>query len=222
MQLRWRFAQFCELLWWRLYLARKSKKEYLAWKRFYWTNFLKHNDITIPRGVSVFDAGCGPAGLYMILDQQHVDALDPLLDKYARAFRHFSPTDYPWVQFYCQSLESFEPPVQYDFVVALNAINHVDQLDKCLDKLAALAKPGGLLLISVDAHRYRWLRHIFKILPADILHPHQYTLMEYQAMLRRRGLQILKTTLLKKQAVFNYYLLIATMPALTRFEATSE
>ena len=210
-QLRWQIAQFFELYWWRFYLANKPKKEYLAWKKAYWKAFLQKVGLELPANARVLDAGCGPAGIFTILDQQQVDALDPLLDQYAKKFPHFSPEDFPNVQFFNQPLEQFFPEKKYDVVFALNAINHVAELDTCMDRLVALTQPGGYLFLSVDAHRYRWLRRLFQLLPADILHPHQFTLEEYQDMLSRRGAKILRTVPLRSERIFNYYLLVAQL-----------
>jgi 2-polyprenyl-6-hydroxyphenyl methylase/3-demethylubiquinone-9 3-methyltransferase len=220
--LRWRIAQFFEIRWWQRYLARRDKTTYLAWKRRYWENFLQKSGLEIPPDVSVLDAGCGPAGIFIILENQMTDALDSLLERYEISFPHFRRSDYPQVRFFSQALETFGSTIDsvgvtvshpdtysYDIVFCLNALNHVADLPRCLDRLAALTKPGGTLAVSIDAHNYAWLKRLFRLAPADILHPHQYDLEEYQAMLTIRGFQIEKSVLIKKGAIFNYCLLVA-------------
>lgn len=211
MQLRWRIAQFFEFYWWRFYLAKKQKDDYLLWKKNYWRAFFQNNGLQFPPDISVLDVGCGPAGAFIILDQQQVHALDPLIDRYAQSFPHFSPNDYPRVQFYNQTLEQYFPQIKYDMVLALNAINHVADLEVCFRRLAALLKPGGLLVLSVDVHNYAWLKHIFQIAPGDILHPQQYTLADYRKMLDKQGLLVHQTVLLRKELIFSYYLLTVKM-----------
>jgi 2-polyprenyl-6-hydroxyphenyl methylase/3-demethylubiquinone-9 3-methyltransferase len=212
MNLRWRVAQFFEIRWWWRYLSRRDKEAYFAWKRHYWQDFLQKSDLEIPSGASVLDAGCGPAGIFIILKNQTVDALDSLLERYEKAFLHFRRRDWPQVRFFTVPLEGFFPEKKYDFVFCLNALNHVADLPRCLDRLAALTKRGGTLAVSIDAHNLSSAKRLFRLLPADILHPHQYDLEEYRAMLEGRGFQIEKEILLKKGMIFNYCLLVARKP----------
>ena len=207
--LRWRLAQSAELKWWQRYLRHKPTKEYLEWKKNYWTSFLEQIKIGVNPSEHVLDAGCGPAGLFIILKDNKVDALDPLLEAYERKLDHFSMEQYPSVRFFNQSLESFEAPQQYDTVFCLNAINHVADLKSCFYQLNKLTKPGGRLILSVDAHNYPILKKIFQTLPGDILHPHQYNLGEYQDMLENSGFEVDSSLLVKRELIFNYYVCIA-------------
>jgi 2-polyprenyl-6-hydroxyphenyl methylase/3-demethylubiquinone-9 3-methyltransferase len=208
MQLRWQIAQFFEIHWWQRYLRRQDKVAYLNWKKNYWQQFLAQADCAPRAGEQVLDAGCGPAGIFSILAAQRVDALDPLLDLYAAKLPHFSPADYPNVRFFCQTLESFFPENQYDTIFCLNAINHVADLGKCLDRLVALTCEGGTLAVSIDAHKYKIAKRVLRFLPGDILHPHQFDLEEYRAMFTTRGCALRREVLLKKGGLFDYWLLV--------------
>lgn len=212
MQLRWQLAQFFEMHWWRRYLSGKDKNTYLNWKKAYWQAFIQRSGFHLPPDAKVLDAGCGPAGIFTILSSHQVDAVDPLLDRYEQQLPHFKRTDYPGIRFFSLPLEQFFPPEPYDVVFCLNAINHVADLPTCFDRLLACTSPGGVLLLSVDAHRHGWLRRVFGWIPGDILHPHQYDLAEYQAMLSERGFQIEETLLMKQEWIFSYYLIQATRP----------
>ncbi len=211
MQLRWQIAQFFEMRWWRRYLSGKEKDAYLDWKKNYWQALLDRLGLSIPIGATVLDAGCGPAGIFTVLPANKVDALDPLLDQYEQHLPHFRKSDYPYVHFICTPLEQFKSEQPYEFVFCLNAINHVADLSLCLDRLHACTRPGGTLLLSIDTHNYGWLKRIFRLVPGDILHPHQYDLPEYQAMLLSRDFSIEQTVLLKKEWIFNYYLICARL-----------
>lgn len=215
MKLRWQIAQFIEINWWRRYLRRREKTGYLDWKRRYWMAFLEKAEIPVPLGKSVLDAGCGPAGIFIILENNTVDALDPLLLSYEHSLPHFRRSNYPYARFSDLPLEKYLPENQYDMVFCLNAINHVADLQACADKLFQLTQAGGELLLSVDAHNYSLLKHLFRLLPLDILHPHQYDLAEYKNMLTRRGFHIRRAVLIKKETIFSYYLIIATRPVVS-------
>ena len=207
--IRWRIAQFFELRWWKRYLADKDKQAYLDWKRAYWRRFLVTSGIEIAPGALVLDAGCGPAGIFTVLQTREVHALDPLLERYEAVLPHFRRADYPYVRFFNEPLENFAPAENYDLVFCLNAINHVADLEAAFDRLVALTRPGGTLAVSVDAHNHALLKRVFRLVPGDILHPHQFGLQEYAAMLTRRGLRVERTVLVKEELIFNYFLLVA-------------
>ena len=98
MNIRWKIAQFFEKWWWKRYLKPKNKEEYLAWKRDYWINFLHRADIKVPVSATTLDAGCGPAGIFMVMPEKST-AIDPLLSSYEADLPHFRRTDYPQVHF---------------------------------------------------------------------------------------------------------------------------
>lgn len=210
MKLRWQLAQALEIRWWRNYLHGKEKEDYLTWKRSYWTTFLEKIDVHLHPQERVLDAGCGPAGIFLILSEQQVTAVDPLLESYAQQLEHFQYADYPYVEFIASPLEEFQVSSPYDTVFCLNAINHVRNLSMSFDKLVEATRPGGRLIVSIDAHNYKLFKRIFQLLPGDALHPHQYTLEEYQRMLSQRGCTINYTVLYQEEFLFNYYVIVAT------------
>ena len=207
MKLRWKIAQAAEIRWWKQYLNKKDKDSYLVWKKNYWQDLLTELELQIPDAASCLDAGCGPAGIFTLLEHQKVLALDPLLAAYQQNLAHFDPKDYPYVQFKALPLESFYSDQRFDYIFCLNAINHVSDLDACWDRLFAVAHKDSRLLISIDAHNYSLFKYLFRLLPGDILHPHQYDLKEYQEMIEKRGGHIEFILNKKKEFFFNYYVL---------------
>lgn len=213
MRLRWKIAQAAEIRWWQQYLRGKKPEDYLQWKQSYWHNFLKECAVQLDPNTHCLDAGCGPAGIFIALENQQLDALDPLLDQYEQRLAAFRKEDYPWVKFHNSPMEAFEPAQQYDYIFCLNAINHVSDWSASIAKLFEWIKPGGTILLSTDVHRYPWLKPIFRALPGDILHPHQHNLKEYIKELEKYKPKSIKSILIKKEPIFNYYALsIHTCP----------
>ena len=210
MSLRWKIAQAAEIRWWQNYLRQQPKTDYLLWKKGYWESLLSTLNLSFSKTDKILDAGCGPAGIFMNLQDYQVDALDPLIGEYEEKLDHFSKNAYPDIRFFNDPLENFEPDHSYDKVFCLNAINHVANLDLCIDKLVSFTKKGGTLILSVDAHNYVFFKKIFSWLPGDILHPHQFDLKEYQKMITDRNCIIEKTELYKTEFFFNYYILVIT------------
>lgn len=209
---RWKIAQAAEWRWWKRYLKGKNPEEYLHWKRQYWRTLIQELQLDLPSRIRCLDAGCGPAGIFMVLEQQVVAAVDPLLERYEAELAHFDHKNYPWVHFASQPLEVFEPQQPFDCVFCLNAINHVEDLELCWKRLKAAVKPGGTLVVSIDAHNHIFFKHLFRWLPGDILHPHQYDLEEYQQMVTQDGWKLQQVHLKDQHFFFNYYVLVVKAP----------
>lgn len=212
--MRWRIAQFFEALWWKFYLSGKSPSSYLTWKRNYWIAFYNQVNFFLPANFElvnkkIIDAGCGPAGIFIWLnDFSEVFAFDPLLPVYSK-MPHFSTQNYNSVTFSHQSIENFVLPNKYELIFCLNAINHVKLLDKAIENLTAHLQENALMIISVDVHHQSIFHYILSRLPFDILHPHQYFLKDYLKKLERHSCKILGTATLKKGFIFNYELIVA-------------
>ena len=76
---RWKVAQKAEIGWWKRYLKKKPVGDYIEWKRKYWTEFLSSvsDVIDVDQDHEILDAGCGPAGIFIILEGNKVTAIDP-------------------------------------------------------------------------------------------------------------------------------------------------
>lgn len=207
--IRWKIAQWAERRWWQRYLKNKSVSDYLAWKKKYWQGFLeqiKLSESEIGQGTNI-DLGCGPAGIFILFD--NATAVDPLLDLYDKDLAHFSKENYPSNQFVSESIEDFIPKAKYDNIFCINAINHVADLKKGMEKLSSCAHEKSQLIISIDAHNHNILKKIFQLLPGDILHPHQYNLKEYEQMIESAGWKIENTIEMDTAFIFNYYVIVA-------------
>ena len=203
---RWSIAQAVEIRWWKRYLRNKPVEDYHQWKSNYWNKLLEpmNSLLNLKQPQTILDAGCGPAGTFMVLSKHKVTALDPLLDQYQSEIKHFDPGHYPWTDFQTRRLEDFEASHQFDGIVCLNAINHVESIDLAMDKLLAALKPGGWIVLGIDAHNYGPLKHLFRAIPGDVLHPHQFDRHEYRSMLESRNVDVQYDELVKHEFIFDY------------------
>ena len=209
MTIRWKVAQFFEINWWKQYLKGKSTEEYLTYKRNYWKNFIPQLGLIFDKEDTFLIAGCGPSGIYMVLEDYKVDAIDPLLREYEKNLPHFSKSNYPNIQFKQKTIESLTTDTAYNKVFCLNVINHVHDIERAMDLLADTVQPKGDFILSIDAHNIPFLKKLFRLFPyLDILHPHQYDLQEYEAMMTSRGFQLEKTILVTPGKIFNYYVMV--------------
>lgn len=203
--LKWTIAQRLELKWWKNYLKDKSVEDYLVWKKNYWLQFLKDIEIDFSdlNNKSILDAGCGPAGMFTILQNSKVTAIDPLLDNYT-TLEHFDKTWYENFDFVNTALEQFNSNKKFDYIFCLNAINHVADIEKAYTVLVEHLNHNGVLIVSSDAHKYNFLKRIFKAIPGDALHPHQYNKKEYEQFLMDRNCTIVNTYTFPANFIFDY------------------
>ncbi|MBK9291645.1 MAG: methyltransferase domain-containing protein [Bacteroidetes bacterium] len=209
---KWKLAQYLESRWWRWYLHKKDPEAYYRWKLNYWENFLKilepHLHLS-PQG-KYLDLGCGPAGVFMALPGKPT-AVDPLLDKYKRLFPTAFEKTHGKVEFHAAKAEEYASVSRFDVVFCLNVINHVEHIGLALHNMRRLIKADGLLVISVDEHRWRVCHAIFRWLPLDVLHPYQLVRQEFEKLLHDNGFEVKHDIVLKKAPIFQYRLWIAKL-----------
>jgi 2-polyprenyl-3-methyl-5-hydroxy-6-metoxy-1,4-benzoquinol methylase len=211
MGLKWQIAQWLELRWWKNYLHGKDKTTYLQWKQNYWLKVLEQltHVVSIHPHHTICDLGCGPAGIFIALPQNKVTGVDPLIKEYEQHTPFFSRQDYPNVNFVQSTMEEFSSAEKFDAVFCLNAINHVSSIERAFDVLCALPKQGSPVVLSIDAHNHSFFKWLFRLIPGDALHPHQYDLNEYKDFLEKRGLKAEKPIQLKQEFFFTHYVLVA-------------
>ena len=209
MSLRWRIAQKLELAWWRCYLARRPSTAYLRAKKRYWERLLDAAGPELRPASRILDAGCGPAGIFLVLDGHEVVAIDPLLPAYRKHLPVFDPARYPWVVFEAYPLEHFTDAKGFDLACCMNAINHVEDWEGCLRQLHQLLRPGGRLLLSVDVHRRKGWQRLLQGTGVDLLHPHQHRQAEYLTFLGRIGFKDLSFHRIRAGKVFDHALFSA-------------
>lgn len=206
--MRWKIAQWFEQRWWKSYLNDKSPTDYLKWKQAYWRDFLSQLHFPTPQDQSILDAGCGPTGIFIHLNGNKVTATDPLVDTYENQLDHFKKSNYPWVDFQPKLIEELEFIQKFDLVCCINVINHVQNIDRSYHNLVSALKVGGNIILSIDSHNFILPKLLFKLLPLDVLHPHQYALNEYEDHLKERGIKIKQSVKLKSGLLFDYYAIV--------------
>lgn len=210
MRLRWRLAQFFEIRWWRFYLGNKNVEQYLFQKKIYWQKILSlcSSSISLSENDLMLDIGCGPSGIYILYPTKNMTAVDPLIKKYEQDLKHFKTAFYPNVTFIESTLEEFRTTCKFDYIFCMNAINHVSNIQTGFNVLSELLNSTGKLIITIDAHNHNWLKFLFRLTPGDVLHPHQYNIIEYNEFLNNAGLKIVQQVVLKKRFIFNHIMLI--------------
>jgi 2-polyprenyl-6-hydroxyphenyl methylase/3-demethylubiquinone-9 3-methyltransferase len=207
--IRWEIAQFFERKWWKNYLRKKNPDEYLYKKKKYWNNFISEIShlLSLTNDHQYLDLGCGPAGIFMVLPGNTI-AVDPLMENY-RLLSHFKAEEYKNVSFISATAEDVNINTEFDVIFCLNVINHVKDMQQCLNQIHRLCKNDGKTVISVDAHNYKFFRIVFKYLHLDILHPYQLNLSEYKKRIEDQGFFITAEKCLRRSFIFNYYVIVA-------------
>jgi len=103
MNWRWKIAQAVEIRWWKNYLKNKNESAYLEWKQNYWRDFIQKTRLHFTENERIMEVGCGPAGIFIALPKQQIDAVDPLINQYEKKIAHFKKADYPKVAFFAST-----------------------------------------------------------------------------------------------------------------------
>ena len=98
----------------------------------------------------ILNAGCGSGDLSFLLaqDGHRVHGIDPSEEYIALARGHGA---FNRISFMVSSIEDFESDELFDAVVATDVLEHIKDDSAALEKLARLARPGGLVIIAVPA-----------------------------------------------------------------------
>ena len=64
------------------------------------------------------------------------------------------------------------------------------------------------MVISIDAHNHNFFKHLFRLIPGDALHPHQYDLKAYRQFLENENLEIIGEYNLDKGFFFDYWAMV--------------
>ena len=78
---------------------------------------------------------------------------------------------------------------EFDVVIALDVLEHVEQDDRVLTELLKALKPGGVAIIAVPQHPWLW-----NASDDFAHHKRRYRRPELQIKLRRAGFELLQTT----------------------------
>lgn len=103
-------------------------------------------------GKKVLDVGCGPIPSAMCFEKADIYGVDPLISNYEKA--GFPLNLYPDVHFIESGAEAI--PIEdhfFDVILSVNAIDHVDDLEKVAKELRRVAKPDCKFLMHVHYHK---------------------------------------------------------------------
>ena len=113
--------------------------------------------IQLPRSGKILEAGCGTGGnLASLARRGRIAAFEPHIDALA-----FARERHPDVEIRQGTLPGelpFEPDT-FDFVAALDVLEHVQDDADAARALVTLVRPGGWLLVTVPAHQALWGSH---------------------------------------------------------------
>ena len=109
--------------------------------------------LTLPESAEIFEAGCGTGGnLGMLARHGQVYAME--LDETARLFA--SDRKLAEVRSGCLPDKIPFADRQFDLIVLLDVLEHVEEDSASLQALARKLKPSGWLLVTVPAYAWLW------------------------------------------------------------------
>lgn len=134
----------------------------------------------------ILNAGCGSGELSFLLaqDGHRVQGIDPSEEYIALARSHRGSDR---VNFEVSSIEAFASNQLFDAVVATDVLEHIQADQAALEKLARLARPGGLVIITVPA-----MPSLFGYHDQMLGHFRRYTKASLRVLFGDAGLRVKK------------------------------
>lgn len=143
--------------------------------------------LPLPANARILEAGCGTGGnLYLLSQYGEVAAFEP--DQVAR---QFASTTFPTGAVTEGSLPDRLGAVEgnFDLVVALDVLEHIEDDVNAAATLMHLVKPGGFLVVTVPAIRRLWGRHDLRL-----HHVRRYNLPALRRLFNAQGFEIVSDT----------------------------
>ena len=133
--------------------------------------------------LSILDIGCGDALFFDRLHQfgevEGIESTPELVDPNGpnRASITVAPFD-----------ASFQPGKNYDLILMLDVLEHLDTPEHTLRQALSLLKPDGLIVVTVPAFRTLWTQH-------DQLNQHRtrFTKRSFDRVARASGMEIMSS-----------------------------
>lgn len=181
----WQQAQSEELNCWVQISHKLDSDLYIARKKAYWQRILAKAGLS-PASLatkSVIEVGAGPSGIFLLFPEKaDFVSLDPLNDQYTQLAPHL----YHQQTVIAGPLETFPADRQFDVVLAINCIDHSEDIDLFIQKLAALCAEGGTAVLAVNCHQNRWSEWIWQRFQTILEphHPYHFTEANYARLLR--------------------------------------
>jgi 2-polyprenyl-6-hydroxyphenyl methylase/3-demethylubiquinone-9 3-methyltransferase len=180
---RWTIAQKGEMECWTDIRDKLNSAKYIQEKKKFWSAIIREIDnFKISSGSSVLDVGCGPAGVFLAIDQGNRVGLDPLNSYYIKIFPFMQQIGAVWID---GSIEEYQTNQQFDYIFLLNSLDHCMDPVKVLEKVHNYLKPTGTVILSINLHQTRFWKWYFKLFNSfiDKYHPYQWDLNELKHLL---------------------------------------
>lgn len=183
----WQQAQSEELNCWVQISHKLDSPQYIEYKKVYWQRILAKAGQTPEDLVtkSVIEVGAGPSGIFLLFPHKSdFTSLDPLNASYLELAPHL----YHQQTIVTSPLEKYTPTRSFDLVFAINCIDHSDDIDLFVEKLAALCGEAGKAVVAVNCHQNRWSEWIWQRFQAVLEphHPYHFTEANYATLLSSR------------------------------------
>jgi len=144
-----RLKSLNEMLFWRFVKMKEGMLTNHHYEEFFTSFFdLSKEDYN---NKTVLDIGCGPRGsLEWASNAKRRVGLDPLADKYLKMEGRNHDMEY--IQSGAEKMP-FDTGY-FDVVTSLNSLDHVDDLQECINEIKRVVASGGLFLMISDIHSY--------------------------------------------------------------------
>ena len=113
------------------------------------------------------------------------------------------------MSFISKAFEDFKTDKRFDIVFCLNAVNHFRDFRYSIEKLQGFLKKDGIMILSIDVHRFSFFKYLFRLIPGDALHPHQHSRVDYIGLMKTlSNIEYVSHETLNNGHIFNYEVLI--------------
>lgn len=174
MKAKWTKAQSLEPLHWLDNKEKISSNSYQDEMRVRAEHILKNIESrlgSIPSGKKILEIGGGATPLAIFANNGDVTLVDPLMNFYEEQFSDVFPESTILVQAKAEELP-FEDNT-FDILLTRNTLDHVEDVNKCLQEMKRVLKHGGVAYIGMNVFAGPLL--IYRTIHKDPEHPYTFS-----------------------------------------------
>ncbi|HQG31976.1 MAG TPA: class I SAM-dependent methyltransferase [Deltaproteobacteria bacterium] len=137
-----------------------------------------------PAPKNVLEIGCGTGFALAEIRKTYPDATLSGSDLFTESL-HFASMRVPTASFY--QMDAYRMPFneEFDLILALDILEHIDNDSRVLSEIFRSLSPGGRVIVTVPQHRWLW-----SIQDVKAFHRRRYTRRELVGKMRHEGFKI--------------------------------
>jgi SAM-dependent methyltransferase len=138
--------------------------------------------------MSILEIGGGATPMVDFIDCKEAVSIDPLANFYLETFPFLKERNVQYDQGKMEELPYSDE--KFDFIICRNAIDHVEDIEKCLSESKRVLKKDGTFYLAINT--FSGLLYLYKAINKDKEHPYTFNIRSFKKTVLNSGFKLSK------------------------------